>query len=106
MDIDILTAEQRTELMKKGACFNCKAVGHLSWDCPNKKKKEEPKEEKKKRKGRELATYVQAQMLEILAEEKNAFYKDVQDQGFWYKGLLQHLPLQHHYVFSQSLLDK
>ena len=31
-------------------------------------------------------------MLEISAEEKNAFYKDVQDQGFWYEGLLQFLP--------------
>ena len=30
MDIDVLMAEQRTELMRKGACFNCKAVGHLS----------------------------------------------------------------------------
>ena len=52
-------------------------------DCPNKKKKEETKkEEKKKWKGRELAAYVWAQMLEISAEEKNIFYKDAQDQGF------------------------
>ena len=83
MDIDVLTADQRTELMKKGACFNCRVVGHLSWDCPNKKKKDEPKkQEKKKWKGHELAAYVQVQMLEISAEEKNAFYDDVQDQGF------------------------
>ena len=83
MDVDILTAEQRTELMKKGACFNCKAIGHLSQDCPNKKKKEEPKkEEKKKWKGQELATYVRAQMLEISEEERTAFYNDAQDQGF------------------------
>ena len=32
-------------------------------------------EEKKKWKGKELVAYVQAQMLEILAEEKNAFMK-------------------------------
>ena len=83
MDVDILNADQRTELMKKGACFNCRVVGHLSQDCLNKKKKDEPKkEEKKKWKGWELATYVRAQMLEISAEEKNAFYEDAQDQGF------------------------
>ena len=83
MDVDVLMADQRTKLMRKGACFNCKTVRHFSQDCLNKKKKEEPKkEEKKKWKGKELATYVQAQMLEILAEEKNAFYEDVQDQGF------------------------
>ena len=50
MDVDALTADQRTELMKKGACFNCKVVGHLSWDCPNKEKKEEPKKGEKKSK--------------------------------------------------------
>ena len=70
-------------------------------------KQEEPKkEEKKKWKGKELAAYVWAQMLEILAEEKTAFYKDAQDQGFQYEGLSQHLPLQHYYVFSQFLQNK
>ena len=83
MDIDVSMAEQKTELMKKRACFNCKAVGHLSRDCPNKKKKDKPKkEEKKKWKGHELATFIWAQMLEISEEEKNAFYNDAQDQGF------------------------
>ena len=81
MDIDVLTANQRTELMKKGASFNCRVVGHLSWDCPNKKNKPK-KEEKKKWKEQELAAYVQAQMLEISVEEKTAFYEDAQYQGF------------------------
>ena len=83
MDVDVLTADQRTELMKKGACFNCRVVGHLSQDCPNKKKKDKPKKEKKKKwKGKELAAYIRAQMLEISVEEKTAFYEDAQDQGF------------------------
>ena len=30
MDVDVLTAEERTDLMRKGACFRCKAQGHLS----------------------------------------------------------------------------
>jgi len=34
MDIDVLKADERTTLMKKGACFNCKETGHLARDCP------------------------------------------------------------------------
>ena len=34
MDIDVLKAEECTNLMKKGACFNCKETGHLARDCP------------------------------------------------------------------------
>ena len=49
MDVDVLMAEERTELMRKGACFRCKAQGHLSRDCPNKEKKIKPKKEEKKK---------------------------------------------------------
>ena len=34
MDIDVLKAKEHTNLMKKGACFNCKETGHLARDCP------------------------------------------------------------------------
>ena len=30
MDVDTMTVDERTELMRKGACFKCKEVGHLS----------------------------------------------------------------------------
>ena len=30
MDVDAMTTEERTELMKKGLCFGCKKPGHLS----------------------------------------------------------------------------
>ena len=58
--------------MRKGACFRCKAQGHLSRDCPNKEKKLEPKKEEKKKawKGKDLAAYIRAQMLDISEEEK------------------------------------
>jgi Ty3 transposon capsid-like protein/Zinc knuckle len=36
MDIDRMTIEERTHLMKEGKCFRCKLFGHLSRDCPNK----------------------------------------------------------------------
>ena len=84
MDVDVLTAEERTELMKKGACFRCRAQGHLSRDCPNKGKKIELKKEEKKKawKGKDLVTYVQAQMMESMKEEKGEFYVAAANQGF------------------------
>ena len=84
MDIDILTAEERSDLMRRGACFRCKAQGHLSKDCPNKGKKVEPKKEEKKKvwKGKDLVAYVQAQMLESTEGEKEEFYSAAASEGF------------------------
>ena len=84
MNVDVLTAEERSDLMRKGVCFRCKAQGHLSRDCPNKEKKPEPKKEEKKKawKGKDLAAYVRAQMLDISEEEKGEFYAAAANQGF------------------------
>ena len=84
MDVDVLTAEERTNLMKKGACFRCREQGHLSRDCPNKEKKTKPKKEEKKKawKGKDLAAYIQAQMVKIFEEEKGEFYTVTANQGF------------------------
>ena len=30
LDVDMMTTDEQLQLMKKGACFNCKQVGHLS----------------------------------------------------------------------------
>ena len=70
--------------MRKGACFRCRAQGHLSRDCPNKGKRIEPKKEEKKKtwKGKDLAAYVRAQMMESMEEEKGEFYTAVVSQGF------------------------
>ena len=38
MDIDTMTAEKQTSLMKQGLCFKCKGQGHLAKDCKGKKK--------------------------------------------------------------------
>ena len=85
MDIDVLTAEERSELMRKGACFRCKAQGHLSRDCPNKGEGTEPGEEERKKewkKGKDLVAFVRAQMLESSETEKEDFYAAAVAQGF------------------------
>ena len=33
MEIDAMTAEKRTFLMKQGLCFKCEEWGHLARDC-------------------------------------------------------------------------
>ena len=56
MDVDSITTEERTALMKKGACFICRMIGYLSRDCPNKKKNPPPK-----MKGKELHAHVRSE---------------------------------------------
>ena len=38
MEIDAMTAEKQTFLMKQGLCFKCEGWGHLARDCKGKKK--------------------------------------------------------------------
>jgi hypothetical protein len=42
MDIDAMTMEKRTSLMKQGLCFKCEGRGHLARDCKGKKKDNNP----------------------------------------------------------------
>jgi hypothetical protein len=42
MDVDTMTTDERTMLMKQGRCFLCKLFGHMARDCPNKGKKTPP----------------------------------------------------------------
>lgn len=37
MEIDALSVEERADLLKKGACFFCKAPGHMANKCPKKR---------------------------------------------------------------------
>jgi hypothetical protein len=36
MDVDVLSTKQREEAMRKGACFRCGEIGHISRNCPKK----------------------------------------------------------------------
>jgi hypothetical protein len=78
MDVDSMSTEERDALMKKGACFRCKVIGHLSRDCPN--KKISPPTQKMK--GKELYTHVRALLAQMEEEDKDDFFADAAEEGF------------------------
>ena len=99
MDIDVITRayktmtdEERTELMKKGLCFQCKKAGHLSQDCPKKKGKpttpptlaapSTSSTTPKKMTVKELTAHIQGLMALLNNEEKREFYDEAKKEGF------------------------
>lgn len=83
MDVDSMTTEERTALMKKGACFTCRTIGHLSRDCPQKKKNTSPPNYiPQKMKGKELHAHVRALLAEMDEEDKDEFFADAAEAGF------------------------
>jgi hypothetical protein len=92
MDMDALTLEQHSELMRKGLCFRCKKPGHISKDCPTKNnyqsynhgKNSEAPVQKTKMNARELYTHIQSLTKENLSkEQKTELYGMMDDnQGF------------------------
>ena len=78
MDVDRLTVEERTKLMKEGRCFRCKLQGHLSRDCPR-EKKEEPKKEWD---GKSAAAHIQALIAGLSQEEKDKLEQEAETEGW------------------------
>jgi len=92
MEVDALTFEQRSELLRKGLCFSCKKPGHISKDCPhrnkywnyNRRKNSEAPEQKRRMDARELYTHIQTLMRENLSEDQKTELYTMMDenQGF------------------------
>ena len=100
MDVDMITKvyknmmdEERADLMKKGLCFRCCKVGHLSWDCPEKKGKAMTPQPTtttsapitaalKKMTAKELTTHIWSLTALLNDEEKMEFYDEAKKEGF------------------------
>ena len=95
IDVDALTAEKRTEYMKKGLCFNCGKLGHLSKDCGEKKKppsyastwtptasSSTAATPQKKMTPKELYAHVRSITDQMDEKEKEAFYEEAEKEGF------------------------
>ena len=83
MDVDRMTVDKRTRLMKEGKCFRCKRPGHLSRDCPSgEDRRDERKEEPKKNwKGKELAYHIKGLMANLDKDEKEKLLDTVEEIG-------------------------
>ena len=79
MNVDALTIDERTKLLKEGRCFGCKQTGHLARDCPNKKGK---RDEPKKMNGKELHAYIRTLYREMDNKEQETFMKEAEESGF------------------------
>ena len=81
MDIDALTIEKRTEMMKKGQCFGCGESGHLNRDCLKKKRTITPTAPKKMS-GKELYTHIRSFTATMEEKDMDEFYQEAEKGGF------------------------
>src|SRR5271168_950358 len=89
MDIDIMSVDERTKLMKEGKCFICRQTGHMAKehkknDSSQKQWREEtPKyEPRKKMNGMEMQKHIRSLIAGLEEEEKEIFWKEAEDAGF------------------------
>ena len=87
MDIDALTVEERAELMRKGACFFCRNIGHRATDCPKKRNRNQgssspPKTNWKQKTPKELATHIRSLLDEAGTEMEAEVRKIAEEEGF------------------------
>ena len=84
MDVDRLSVDERTKLMKEGKCFRCKQFGHLSRECPGKGNTTNQNQTPapKKWTGKEAATHIRSLIANMDKEEKEKLLEEAEgEQG-------------------------
>jgi hypothetical protein len=81
MDINRLTVEERTRLMKEGKCFRCKLFGHLSQDCPNKGQNNTTTPAIPKWTGKTVASHIRTLIASMSEEEKKVLEEEGEKHG-------------------------
>jgi hypothetical protein len=110
MDVDALLIKQREEAMKRGACFDCGEVGHISWNCPKKQqggyggRGEQSSQSTSGTtwlKEKDLFAHICTLTASLPANELDEFLKEAEESGFWNGELpqCQYLPLYLFYLY-------
>jgi hypothetical protein len=81
MDIDRMSIEEWTRLMKEGKCFRCKSFGHLGWDCPNKGQNTTTTTNTPKWTGKSAAAHIRTLIASMSEEEKKALEEEGEKHG-------------------------
>jgi Zinc knuckle len=81
MDIDQMSIEERTRLMKEGKCFRCKSFGHLSQDCPNKGQNTMTTTTTPKWTGKSTASHIRTLIASMSEEEKKILEEEGKKHG-------------------------
>jgi hypothetical protein len=82
MDIDRLGMDERTELMRKGACFNCRQVGHIAKDCPRKQWNGGGNQSNQALRGKALHAHIRTLMGNLTEQEREEALEIFGEEGF------------------------
>jgi hypothetical protein len=81
MDIDRMSIEERTHLIKEGKCSRCKLFGHLSRDCPNKGQNNTTTMTTPKWTGKSVASHIRTLIASMSEEEKKVLEEEGEKHG-------------------------
>jgi hypothetical protein len=81
MDIDRMTVDEQTRLMKEGKCFRSKLFGHLSRDCPNKGQNTTTTTTTPKWTGKSAALHIRTLIASMSEEEKKVLEEEGKKHG-------------------------
>jgi hypothetical protein len=101
MDVNVLSTKQQEEVMRKGACFGCGEIGHISHNCPKKNRGygqgrqggntgqagQSGTAGKTWNKRKDLLTHIWTLTAGLPANELEEFMKGAEELGFWSREL-------------------